>query len=199
MPRGGETGRRARGPTDPARREKIASAAIAVVAERGVEGVTHRAVAAAAGVPLGSTTYHFATLDDLLAEALRTAAEHNIARMREWERDLPADADLAGALADLVIQALTEERSQTVVEYELYVAALHRSSLRRASRGWDEALVELFASRTDPVTGQLLAATFCGLVMQELLADPPPTRAKVTAIFRRALEHRPAGHRPLGP
>src|SRR3954451_18472901 len=100
--------RRARGPGDPGRRERIAEAAIAVVAERGVEGVTHRAVAAAAGVPLGSTTYHFATLDDLLVVALRTAADHNVSRMREWERDLPPGADLAAALAGLVVQALTE-------------------------------------------------------------------------------------------
>jgi hypothetical protein len=53
--------------------------------------------------------------------------------------------------------------------------------------GWDDALVELFASRTDAATGRLLAATFCGLVMQALLADPPPTRDEVDAIFRRAL------------
>src|ERR1700741_333272 len=94
----GDLGRRGRGPTDPGRREKIANAAIAVVAERGVEGVTHRAVAAVADVPLGSTTYHFATLDDLLVVALHTAAERNIARLREWERDLPPGADLAAEL-----------------------------------------------------------------------------------------------------
>ena len=195
MSAGGGLGRRRRGPTDPARREKIANAAIAVVAERGVEGVTHRAVAAAAGVPLGSTTYHFATLDDLLVVALQTAAEHNIARLREWERGLRPDTDLAAALADLVVRGLTEERAQTVVEYELYVAALHRPSLRRASMGWDDALVELFASRTDDVTGRLLAATFCGLVMQALLADPPPTRGEVDAVFRRVLRGNPAAGR----
>jgi DNA-binding transcriptional regulator YbjK len=183
----GHFGRRGRGPTDPDRRERIANAAIAVVAERGVEGVTHRAVAAAAGVPLGSTTYHFATLDDLLVVALQTAAEHNIARLREWERGLRPDTDLAAALADLVVRGLTEERAQTVVEYELYVAALHRPSLRRASMGWDDALVELFASRTDDVTGRLLAAAFCGLLMQALLSDPPPAHDEVEAIFHRAL------------
>jgi DNA-binding transcriptional regulator YbjK len=188
-----DSGRRGRGPTDPARRQKIANAAIAVVAERGVEGVTHRAVAAAAGVPLGSTTYHFATLDDLLVVALHTAAEHNVTRVREWAHELSPDADLAAALADLVGAGLTEERAQTVVEYELYVAALHRPSLRRASMGWDDALVELFASRTDDVTGRLLAATFCGLVMQALLADPPPTRDEVDAIFRRILRDTPPG------
>ncbi len=182
-----DSGRRGRGPTDPDRRDRIAGAAIRVVAERGVEGVTHRSVAAAAGVPLGSTTYHFATLDDLLVVALRTAAEHNIARLHAWARELPADADLAGALTDLVVRGLTEERAQTVVEYELYVAALHRPSLRRASTGWDDALVELFASRTDAVTGRLLAATFCGLVMQALLADPPPAREDIAAVFRRVL------------
>lgn len=183
----GAPDRRGRGPTDPARRQRIAAAAIAVVAERGVEGLTHRAVAAAANVPLGSTTYHFATLDDLLAEALRTAADHNIARLRAWERDLPAGADLATELAGLVVRGLEDERAQTVVEYELYVAALHRPSLRQVSQSWDDALVALFASRTDEVTGRLLAATFCGLVMQALLADPPPRRDDVREVFARAL------------
>ncbi len=186
----GDSGRRGRGPTDPDRRERIAAAAIAVVAERGVEGVTHRAVAAAAGVPLGSTTYHFATLDELLAEALRTAAEHNLATLRAWEQTLPPDADLAAALTDLAMRGLAEERARTVVEYELYVAALHRPLLRRASMGWDDALVELFTSRTDRVTGRLLAAAFCGLMMQALLADPPPARADVDAMFRRVLPGR---------
>jgi DNA-binding transcriptional regulator YbjK len=194
MSRSQDLRRRGRGPTDPARRKKIADAAIAVVADRGVEGVTHRAVAAAAGVPLGSTTYHFATLDDLLAVALHTAAEHNVGRLREWERGLPSDADLAAELAALAMRGLTEERAQTVVEYELYVAALHRPTLRQASTGWDDALVELFASRTDAVTGRLLAAAFCGLLMQALLADPPPALPEIEAIFRRALRDRPDGH-----
>ena len=186
-------GRRARGPGDPDRRERIARAAIAVVAERGVEGLTHRAVAAFAGVPLGSTTYHFTSLDDLLGVALATAAHDNIRRLREWEAELPADADLAVALADLVMSSLSgEERSRSVVEYELYVAALHRARLRAASAAWDAALTELFACRTDPVTGRLLAAAFCGLVMQALLADPPPDRAEVETLFRRAV----AGFQP---
>ena len=193
MSTGKDLGRRGRGPTDRGRRKKIADAAIAVVAERGVEGVTHRAVATAAGVPLGSTTYHFATLGDLLAVALHTAAEDNIARLRAWEHALSPDADLAAGLAGLVVRGLTEERTQTVVEYELYVAALHRPPLRHASTGWDDALVELFAYRTDAVTGRLLAATFCGLLMQALLTDPPPTVTEIEAIFRRALGDRPGG------
>ncbi len=186
-------GRRPRGAGDQDRRARIARAAITVVAEHGVEALTHRAVAAVAGVPLGSTTYHFATLDDLIEVALHAAALDNVRRLRDWGAGLPGGADIAAALADLVVRSLTgDERLQTVVEYELYIAALHRPRLRAASSAWDAALAELFASRTDPVTGRLLAATFCGLVMQGLLADPPPDRAEIEALFRRAV----AGSRP---
>lgn len=189
---GTRSGRRPRGPSDPDRRERIARAAITVVGERGVEALTHRAVAAAAGVPLGSTTYHFASLDDLLEVALHVAAHDHVRRLRDWEAALPAGADIAAALADLAVWSLSEEeRPRTVVEYELYVAALHRPRLRAASCAWDTALTELFASRTDAGTGRLLAATFCGLVMQALLADHPPDRSDVEALFRRAVDGTP--------
>jgi DNA-binding transcriptional regulator YbjK len=179
--------KRKRTQNDPHRATRIADAAIAVVAERGVAGLTHRAVAARAGVPLGSTTYYFATLDDLLGVALSRAAQRNAARLRAWEADLGADVDLPAALADLMVRALTDERPQTLAEYELYVAALHRPSLREASAAWDAALTEVFISRTDPQRGRLLATAFCGALMQGLLADPPPTRGEAEEIFRPAV------------
>jgi DNA-binding transcriptional regulator YbjK len=181
-------GRRLRGPNDPERRARIAKAAIQVVAERGIEGLTHRAVAAAAGVPLGSTTYHFATLDDLLEVALHEAAESNVRELREWERALAPDADFAAALADLVMGYIQELYPHTVVEYDLYVAAMHRPRLRPASAAWDDALIELFRSRTDALTGRLLAGLFCGLLMQAALSEPQPDHAEIEALFRRAIE-----------
>ncbi len=172
---------------DPTRRERIARAAITVVAERGVDKVTHRAVAAQAGVPLGSTTYHFSTLDDLLAVALQQAAQDNVVQLRQWAAELPANADLAAALTDLVLEFLGPERARTVVEHELYVAALHRPALQQASTEWDVALVELFTSYTDSVTGRMLSTVFCGLLLQGIVRDPIPPRDEVEAIFRRAL------------
>lgn len=172
---------------DPQRRERIARAAITVVAERGVDKVTHRAVAAAADVPLGSTTYHFATLDELLAVALEQAAQDNVAQLREWAEALPEGQDLAAALSDLVLGFLGPERTRTVVEHELYVAALHRPALQQASTEWDAALRDLFTSYTDPVTGRMLSAVFCGLLLQGIVRDPVPARDEIETIFRRAL------------
>ncbi|GAB3299692.1 TetR/AcrR family transcriptional regulator [Parasphingorhabdus pacifica] len=176
---------------DPMRRERIARAAITVVAERGIEKLTHRAVAAEAGVPLGSTTYYFRTLDDLLAVALKQASEDDIAELRDWHSALGVDGDLAGALSDLVLHYLGPQRSRTVVEHELYVAALHRPALRDVSHEWDGALVELFTSCTDAVTGRTLSAVFCGLLLQGVVRESVPSRDEIEMIFRRVLEARP--------
>lgn len=187
MPTATAREKRRRGPNDPHRPRRIAEAAIAVIAERGVEGLTHRQVASRAGVPLGSTTYHFATLDALLSAALEIAAERNTAALRAWDAALPQGADLAAGLADLAASWLTENHAQTMVEYELYVAALHRPALRATSASWDAALAEIFTARTNPATGRLLAVALCGALMQGLLADPPPTRAELEVMFRAAL------------
>ena len=53
-----------------------------VIAEHGVAGASHRAIARAADVPLGSITYHFATLDELLAAAFTPARRRRRAAFR---------------------------------------------------------------------------------------------------------------------
>lgn len=172
---------------DPARRERIARAAITVVAERGVEKLTHRAVAAAAGVPLGSTTYYFATLDDLLASALRQAAADDVEHLREWADSLERNDDLAAALTDLVLHYLGPARPQTIVEHQLYIAALHKPALRHVSQEWDTALAQLFASYTDPAIGRALSVLFCGLLLQGIVRESVPSRDEIETIFGRVL------------
>jgi AcrR family transcriptional regulator len=48
------------------RREAIADAAVGVIADRGIRGLTHRAVDEAAGLPAGSTSYYFRSRAALL-------------------------------------------------------------------------------------------------------------------------------------
>lgn len=179
--------RRQRGPTDPGRRDRIARAAIDVIAEHGVEALTHRKVAAAAEVPLGSTTYHFGSLDDLVAAALKKAAERSVAELRAWESALDADAKLAPALADFVFDSVGERRQHTMAEYNLYALALHRPRLRKSAVDWDDALAEVICARTDPLTGQMIAALLCGLLMQAVMNDEQPPRAEIEALLERAL------------
>ncbi len=52
------------------RRDAIADAAIHLVANRGLRGLTHRAVDAEVGLPPGSTSYYLRTRQALLAACL---------------------------------------------------------------------------------------------------------------------------------
>tara|TARA_R110002167_G_scaffold91458_1_gene246058 strand:+ start:115708 stop:116352 length:645 start_codon:yes stop_codon:yes gene_type:complete len=48
-------------------KERILLATLEVIKKSGMRGVRHRAVAAVAGVSLGSTTYHFNSIEDLIS------------------------------------------------------------------------------------------------------------------------------------
>ncbi len=70
------------------RREVLLDAAIVVVAERGMRGLTHRAVETQAGLPHGSTTYYFGTRQDLVIALMRHLAERGRASIEPIARQL---------------------------------------------------------------------------------------------------------------
>lgn len=63
------------------RRQLLADAAISLIAGSGVRALTHRAVDTAAGVPSGTTSYHFRTRRELLRGVLIRIAEVNADRL----------------------------------------------------------------------------------------------------------------------
>lgn len=172
---------------DPHRRERIIEAAVEVISEAGLAGLTHRAVAARADVPLGSTTYHFTSLDELLDAATRAVAERNVRRLRDWALSLPDEADLSKELADFIVLLATEHRQSSVLAYELYGGALRRPALRAASTSWDAMLTEVFESRVDTTTARALTAMFDGLLYQALVSPRKPRRADFEPVLRRLL------------
>ncbi|MEU6842824.1 TetR family transcriptional regulator [Streptomyces sp. NPDC046716] len=156
---------------DPERRQRIIDAAIRVVGAKGIAGLSHRTVAAEADVPLGSTTYHFKTLDELMVAALRQANEGfaKVVAARGAFQD-PA-LDLADELAGLLGEWLAGERVGVELEYELYLAALRRPALRPVAAAWCAELADVLAERTDPVTARALVALLDGISLQVLLTD----------------------------
>ncbi|MFF5493180.1 TetR/AcrR family transcriptional regulator [Streptomyces aquilus] len=156
---------------DPERRQRIIDAAIRVVGEKGLAGLSHRTVAAEADVPLGSTTYHFTTLDELMVAALRQANEGfaEVIAARGGLED--PHADLAAELAGWMGEWLAGDRTGVELECELYLAALRRPALRPVAAEWTEGVVDLVARHTDPVTARALAALMDGICLQVLLTD----------------------------
>ncbi|WP_030773255.1 TetR/AcrR family transcriptional regulator, partial [Streptomyces sp. NRRL F-2664] len=174
---------------DPNRRERIAEVAEELIAERGLEGLTHRAVAERADVSLSSTTYHFADREALVRAALERAAERFAGFVRHWA-GAHADAtpeQVVEALADGVMACSAEGRTAMVVEYELHTAALRRPELRETASLPARTTTEVLT----PLLGATAAATaaplMTGLCLHALNAPVPPTRAETLAVLRHAL------------
>ncbi|MFB7636647.1 TetR/AcrR family transcriptional regulator [Streptomyces sp. NPDC056149] len=159
---------------DPDRRQRIIDAAIEVVGERGIAGLSHRAVAAAADVPLGSTTYHFASLDDLLVAALRQANGWWLADFARWVEGLDLTVPLADEVARLVADTLAGDRARVELEYELYLAALRHEAVRPMAAECLDEMVALLGRRLgDTATARAVVAFTDGLLLQHLLTGQP--------------------------
>jgi AcrR family transcriptional regulator len=94
-----------------ASRERILSAALAIVAERGYAGCSVSAVARRAGVATGSVYRHFPAKADLVTEVFRTAARPEVdAVTRAAALELTAAEAVAAAIETFAGRALRAPR-----------------------------------------------------------------------------------------
>lgn len=167
------------------RAELVAETAIALLAERGMRGLTHRAVDAAAGLPPGAASNVARTRAALLELAL--------ARLNELEErqfaalgiaSVPARPEPAtDLLARLLHAQLTQGRRRTLARYELALEATRRPELRSlydaSGRHFREPAVALMAAlgSADPQNdGRRLVAYAEGVMFYALAgAGEDPT------------------------
>ncbi|MBT2439714.1 TetR family transcriptional regulator [Streptomyces sp. ISL-36] len=118
--------------TAASRAERIGDAALDLLVERGMRGLTHRAVDERAGLPQGSTSNHARTRQALLETAVRRQAELEARVLTPHE--MPGPDSGAGALVDALALALhrylTDHRALLVSRYELALEATRRPELR---------------------------------------------------------------------
>ncbi|NEK96128.1 TetR family transcriptional regulator [Modestobacter muralis] len=172
---------------DPERRQRIVEAAIGVIAEHGVAGTTHRLVAAAADVPLGSMTYHFTGLDDLLAQAFAVHAERMAVTYEAHFADVRSRDDVVEAVTDLVHGHAGADDRDWAVSYELYLAALRDPALRTVTETWMRRSRSVLEQFVDATTARGVDGLIEGLVMHKVLSTGPVSRAETHEIIARAV------------
>ncbi|MFF2778468.1 TetR/AcrR family transcriptional regulator [Streptomyces sp. NPDC058052] len=137
----------------PTRAERIGDAALGLLVERGMRGLTHRAVDERAGLPQGSTSNHARTRQALLETAVRRQAEREARVLTPDELPPPGAGPgvLADALALALHRYLTDHRALLVSRYELALEATRRPELR----GFFDRTGSAFH---DPVTAMMRGA-----------------------------------------
>ncbi|MEV6051805.1 TetR/AcrR family transcriptional regulator [Streptomyces sp. NPDC052107] len=148
------------------RADLVADAALALLAERGMRGLTHRAVDEAARLPLGSTSNVARTRQALLELAVRRHAEREARVLDLAEMPDPRGGPdaLADGLALAVHRSLTRGRDLLIARYELALEATRRPELRA------------FYDRTGAVFKEQLAA------MLTDVGSPDPARHVLSLV-----------------
>jgi len=174
---------------DPARRRQtIIDAAIRVIADVGLAGLTHRRVAQVAGVPVGSTTYYFTDLDELREAALGDAAHASIESLAEWARALTDTTDLPTALAGLTADFLADHDRYRALN-ELYAAASHRPELRELARLWSDGLIAILQPRIGRTTADAVAVFIDGALLHAMISGEPMSTAALTESLAKLLKN----------
>ncbi len=166
-------------PRGVARRDALLDAVIQIVAEFGVDEVTHRRVAEVAGLPLASTTYWFASKEEMLTAALGSAAERDLAWLQARASELEGTDDVPGAIVALLYDPIEEQlrhsRSSLLGAYVLWLEAARRPALREIASRWTDAyltttadLLEQGGSQDPTGDARMVVATIDGLILQQL-------------------------------
>lgn len=150
----------------------------------GIPGVTHRAVARAAKVPVSSTTYYFKTREDLIAAAMRLAIRDYADEVTRWSAGLTRETlsdELAVWVAGTTVSSA--QRKHLVIGFELCLAALRLGTLQPMSDAWDDVLLEVLRQHLSDDVAAGVHAAASGLWWQAVVSDTPLTVAQVASVL----------------
>lgn len=154
---------------DPERRDRIIEAALDVIAECGVAGTSHRKVATKADVPLGSMSYHFTGMEQLLREAFTRFADRIAQRFKARMSQACTREEACKAVVDLVHQDVTGSSRELVLTQELYTLAARDPSYRGITHGWLMQSRAALGQHFDPTTCRMLDALIEGMSLHAAL------------------------------
>ncbi len=195
----GGNGRGARGEQ---RRIELLEAVVRLIAREGVAAVTHRAVAAEAGVTHRLTTYYFRTKEKMLIEAFRHLTAESLERSRAAVERLasmePNGSPLAAAIdevVDAVLGGLHAEAGGVVAELALVLEIPRSPELAADYAAWQNALEALLAEHArklesdDPnADARLILTAIHGLQLERLgRPDRARGREELRALVERLM------------
>jgi len=150
-------------------REKILYAALRVIGEEGIGGVTNRRIAKEAGVSLGSLTYWFATQEDLLRKSMVLFVRDETERLLDLAVE-GAHSEVTKEQAAELVEQVAESITFGPAELGAFELFLHA--------GRDEVLRE-DAARCWSAYDEVASTVLSGLGVE----DPEPLVGPVVALI----------------
>jgi DNA-binding transcriptional regulator YbjK len=159
------------------RLRQILDGAVQVIGTGGLASLTHRAVAEAAGVPLGSMTYYFRDRAELVDQTMSYAVRIERQRMTaivERVAGAPSVDHSVELLTEIFLDKTIADPLYDLALFEMFMEATRNPELRKQTRDWSAliaGIIDRVLPPTDPtlpraVAIQLVAAEIDGLMLE---------------------------------
>ncbi|MEC5341942.1 TetR family transcriptional regulator [Brenneria populi] len=150
---------------DPHRKRHILQATLDSIALNGVSGTTYRKIAEISGIPLGSLTYHFANMQELLLEAFRSLAQDVSANFTETIRKADTKEEACRAIVEIVFATTTSGDRTSQLSYELYSFACRTPVMKSVMEGWMRSSRRALEPHFSPLAAVALDALIEGVIL----------------------------------
>lgn len=159
-------------------KERILSATLDIVGERGFEGLTVRAIAERAGTSVSAVNYHFGSKDRAVAEAFQSLSEDLVSAFAALEDpSLPARERLASFVSAFAETVHRHGAALAFFTYQLRSGLAAPASYRDFVQARGLELIHAALREIDPAIGReetaSRVAAFAGaLLYPEVVASP---------------------------
>jgi DNA-binding transcriptional regulator YbjK len=171
-----------------ARRDAIVAAALEIITDEGVHRTTHRRIAERARVPLGSLTYYFDNLTEIIEAAFGLLA----ATMETTYHDALAKAstrdDAIDAVVDLICGGDYATQREVTGLLEMYAYGNHNETVNTLGRTWLGRSRQNLSLHFSEPTSRALDALIEGWPLHQAWEGSPADRAIVHATVSAIVE-----------
>lgn len=162
-------------------RAAIIAAAAELVVENGPSALTHRTIAARAGVSVGSTTKYFASIEDLRRAALDDCARHIHADVDQLAAALRESEDHAATVA-AYMSAYLEDPHLVALEMSLIAAGAGSpgTEMVALAAAWNDAFIDRVGPLIGPHAAEAIAMYIDGATISTALNSTALNRAPLS-------------------
>ena len=178
------TGRRKRR-FDPSRRERLIAVTLEAIEQYGIAGTSSRKVAEMADVSLGSLTYYFESINQLIEEAFTQLSLSISNEFREILGAAKTREEALIAVVDFIDQKIWGSHSTLTLSFELYTFVTRNPQLKNLPQRWMKQSREALEQHFTPTTARIIDAFIEGIGIHNYFDEEPMKRAEIERVIRQ--------------
>lgn len=177
------TGRRKRR-YDPSRRERLIAVTLEAIEKHGITGTSSRKVAEMADVSLGSLTYYFESINQLIEEAFTQLSLSISNEFCEMLAAAKTREEALTAVVDIIDQKIWGSQGTLTLSFELYTFVSRNPQLKSLPQSWMKQSRAALEQHFTPATARVIDAFIEGIGIHNYFDEQPMTRAEIERVIR---------------